>query len=305
MKKPSNLKPNKKQLLSEPIIGGHVGGGLRGSVKKALEIGAQSMQIFLGSPQSWKEPCPSSEDMEMFVNGVREHALGPVFVHGNYLVNVASSDPGNLAKSILNLKTNLHVADQIGAIGLIFHPGSAGTTAYKEALARVVSTLETVFDGYNGKCRLLLEVCAGQGQTIGKKFSQLKDIISAMGQDRRLGVCWDTCHLFNAGYDVGSDKGLAKTVDEFAELVGFDWLMAVHANDSKTALGMCRDRHENIGQGYIGEEAFARMLNHPDLRGLPWMLEVPGMEKKGPDRANIEILRRLAGIKPLPKKTSD
>lgn len=294
--KNTTTKISKKQL-AEPLIGGHVGGGIKGSVKKALEIGAQSMQIFLGSPQSWKEPNHTFDDLQLFRSSVKQHALGPVFVHGNYLVNVATANPDNLKRSVQNLRLNLDIADSIGAKGVIFHPGSAGQDTYKDALTRVIKALEIVFDGYKGDCRLLLEVCAGQGQTIGKKFSELHDIMNALGNDPRLAVCWDTCHLFNAGYDLASAEGLKKTSDEFEKLVGFEWLLCVHANDSKTALGMKRDRHENIGCGYIGEEAFGRMLNHPNLRGLPWILEVPGMEKKGPDSQNIEILKRLAGMK--------
>lgn len=280
---------------STVIIGAHVTGGLKGAVKKALEIGAQTMQVFIGSPQTWKEPSPARADVSAFISGVKQHSLGPVFVHGNYLVNIASSSLENLSKSVSNLHTALRLSDDVGAQGLIFHPGSAGTVGYDEAIRRVLRSLELVLDGYNGRCRLLLEVCAGQGQTIGDRFSEFADILSAMGHDKRLGVCWDTCHLYNAGYDVASADGLEKTIDEFDRLVGFDWLFAIHANDSKTALGARRDRHENIGKGHIGRSGFKRMLRHPQLSGLPWILEVPGFDNKGPDKANIDILRELAG----------
>jgi len=116
-----------------------------------------------------------------------------------------------------------------------------------------------------------------------------------MGHDKRLGVCWDTCHLFNAGYDVSTADGLEKTIDEFDRLVGFEWLLAIHANDSKTPLGARRDRHENIGEGQIGSAGFRRMLRHQQLKTYPWILEVPGFDNKGPDKANIDILHRLAG----------
>lgn len=284
----------KKPAGAGPSIGAHVTGGMKGAVARALEIGARSVQIFIGSPQTWKAPSPQRADYDAFVQGVRAHALGPVFVHGSYLVNLASPSKVNLDKSVASLTAQLRMADEAGAEGLVFHPGSAGTASYDEALKRVLASLEAVLDGYTGRCRLLLEVCAGQGETIGDRFSEFADILGAMGYDRRLGVCWDTCHLFNAGYDVSTAKGLERTVDEFGELIGFDWLLCVHANDSKTPLGARRDRHENIGKGHIGEEAFARMLHHPRLRDLPWLLEVPGFEKKGPDAQNIRILQRLA-----------
>jgi deoxyribonuclease IV len=285
----------KKSTNADVIVGAHCKGGLKGAVASAEEIGAQSIQIFIGSPQTWREPSPAAEEIKGFHAGVMQKSLGPVFVHGNYLVNLASASLENMAKSVNNLHSALRLADRAGARGLIFHPGSAGQATYEDGLTRVLSALEHVLGDYSGECKLLLEVCAGQGQTIGDRFSEFKDILSAMGYDRRLGVCWDTCHLFNAGYDVASEEGLKKTVAEFADLVGFDWLYAIHANDSKTPLGARRDRHENIGQGHIGEDGFARMLHHPALRHLPWILEVPGFENKGPDRKNIDILRRLAG----------
>ncbi len=279
----------------EPLVGAHVKGGLTGAVASALAIGAQAMQIFIGSPQSWKEPAASHADLLGFVRDAKAHRLGPLFVHGNYLVNLASPSQENWRKSVENLSTALRIADRAGAAALIFHPGSARNAAAAEAMGRVIRALEVVLQDYQGRSRLALEVCAGQGQTIGNRFSQFAEIISAMGSDRRLAVCWDTCHLFNAGYDLSTADGLARTVDEFAELVGFDWLLAIHANDSKTPLGACRDRHENIGCGYIGEEGFRRMLHHPLLRPLPWILEVPGFDNKGPDGKNINILKRLAG----------
>lgn len=289
--------PAKKQTKAKAapvVVGAHCNGGIKGAIAKAEEIGAETIQIFIGSPQTWKEPSPAQQDIDEFKKNVKHQSKGPVFVHGNYLVNLASASLENLAKSVNNLHTALRMADRIGATGLVFHPGSAGQATYEEGLTRVLSALEHVLGDYTGECKLLLEVCAGQGQTIGDRFCEFKDIIQSMGNDKRLGVCWDTCHLFNAGYDVSTAKGLEKTVDEFATLVGFDRLHAIHANDSKTPLGARRDRHENIGKGYIGEDGFALLLNHPTLRHLPWILEVPGFAKKGPDRENIEILQRLA-----------
>jgi deoxyribonuclease-4 len=293
--KKSALKNNTATIDSVPMIGAHINGGLKSAVTKALEIGAQTIQIFIGSPQMWKTPHPHETEVKAFISGVRTNKLGPVFVHGNYLVNLAATSPDNLSKSIDNLRTVLNLSNLVGAEGVIFHPGSAGPAPYEEALKKVVSSLETVLDGYTGKCKLLLEVCAGQGQTIGDEFQEFKDILDAMGRDKRLGVCWDTCHLFAAGYDLSSAAGLRKTMSEFEALVGFDLLYAIHANDSKTPLGARRDRHENIGQGFIGEKAFSRMLTQPELRRVPWILEVPGLEKKGPDRPNIDLLRALAG----------
>lgn len=277
-----------------PVLGAHVHGGMKGGLAKAREIGAQVIQIFVGSPQMWKDAVVSDEEAAKFRCDLEAAQLGPVFVHGNYLVNLAAADRKNLDQSIGKMRKALFTADQIGAAGLIFHPGSAGQTSYPEALQRLLSSLQIVLADYGGNAKLILEVCAGQGQTIGARFSELADILHGLGNDKRLGICWDTCHLFAAGYDVATADGLKRTMEEFHACIGFEWLMAVHANDSKTPLGGRRDRHENIGKGFIGEAAFHRMLSQPELRTVPWILEVPGMEKKGPDKANMEILRRLA-----------
>lgn len=276
------------------LFGGHVNGGVKGSVSKAEEIGAQVMQIFLGSPQSWQDAAPLDKDVDLFVSQVKEKKLGPVFVHGNYLVNLASNDPTNLEKSIHKLRHTLFLSDRIRALALIFHPGAAGQTPKPEALKKVVASIKEVLKGYKGDTKLALEVCAGAGTTIGDRFSDLRTIIEQLKGDKRIAVCLDTCHLYAAGYDVSSAAGLKATIAEFEREVGFERLVAIHANDSKTPLGARKDRHENIGKGCIGEDGFRRMLQHKALRYVPWILEVPGFSEKGPDRENLEILRRLA-----------
>ena len=146
----------------------------------------------------WKEPNPAPADVAAFMECVKKAKIGPVFVHGNYLVNLASASEVNLAKSMDNLRRPVLLSDSIEASGLIFHPGSAGQASYDDALDKVLRSLHSVLSDYNGSCKLLLEVCAGQGQTIGDKFSEFGDIINRLDRDKRLGVCWDTCHLFNA-----------------------------------------------------------------------------------------------------------
>jgi deoxyribonuclease-4 len=285
---------SKAAKTAQVNVGAHCKGGLKGAVAHAREIGAQAVQIFIGSPQTWREPVPEPNHVKAFLEGIEEHELGPVFVHGNYLVNLASTSKDNLNKSVDNLAAALRLADMSGARGLVFHPGSALQSSYDEALGRVIKALEQVLSGYKGQCKLLLEVCAGQGQTIGARFVQFKDIFDAFGWDKRLGVCWDTCHLFNAGYDIATEKGLEQTIDEFDREVGFEWLYAIHANDSKNPLGARKDRHENIGEGHIGKSGFRRMLHHPQLKKYPWILEVPGFANEGPDKKNIDIMRTLA-----------
>lgn len=280
-----------------PIIGAHVTGGIKGGVAKGLQIQAQALQIFVGSPQTWRPPNPNVADVERFKSSVAEHHLGPVFVHAIYLVNLAAQNPDVYEKSVEALASQLHWTEAIGARGLIFHPGSAGSDSLEAAKERVVFALERVLDAYEGESKLLLETCAGQGATIGRRFADLADILASLSFDPRLGVCLDTCHVFNAGYELTTADGLQAMVEELDDTVGLERLYAIHANDSKTPLGAQVDRHENIGQGKIGEEAFARILRHPALKDQPFLLEVPGYDGEGPDLPNIQTLQRLASLK--------
>lgn len=284
-----------------PRIGAHVNGGIKGGVARALEIRAEALQIFVGSPQTWRPANPAPADVERFRQDVAAAGLGPVFVHGIYLINLAAERPEVYEKSIAALTSQTYWAGQVGAEGLIFHLGSAGSASYEVALERAIRGLERVLQDAEGPARIALEVCAGQGQTLGVRFQQLADVIGGLGGDARLAICWDTCHLYAAGYDIRTAEGLEATLEEMDRVLGLDRLVAVHANDSKNPIGSNLDRHENIGQGHLGEEAFARMLNHPALADVPFILEVPGFDGNGPDLQNIAILRRLAG-RPLPEE---
>ena len=276
-------------------IGAHVRGGVQGGVEHAREIGAETIQIFGGSPQTWRAPSHSDADVAAFREGVALHNLSPVFLHGVYVTNLASPKPSTFHMSISAVAGHLAWANRLGAAGLIIHPGSAGSDALDEALERVVKGVGRVLAQVDGPAQLLLECCAGQGATIGRSFAELEYVIHALDDDSRLGWVLDTCHVFNAGYDLTTKDGLHAMVAEIEATVGFERLKAVHANDSKTPLGAQVDRHENIGEGHIGREAFARLLQHPAFADVPMILEVPGYDRKGPDRANVERLRELAG----------
>ena len=278
-----------------PPIGAHVSGGVKGAVARARDIRAETLQIFVGSPQTWRPASIGEAEISEFRAQVAAAGLHPVFIHAIYLINLAAERPDIYERSIESLARQVAWAERLGAAGVIFHPGSAGSAPYAEALDRLVRALEQVLVRAEGDARILLEVCAGQGQTLGARFEQLADVLDALGGDSRLAICWDTCHLYNAGYDVSSPEGLERTVDEMDRVLGLDRLLALHANDSKHPLGSGRDRHENIGHGHIGEEAFARLLAHPALQQVPFILEVPGFDGNGPDLQNVQILRNLAG----------
>jgi deoxyribonuclease-4 len=278
---------------SRPLIGAHCAGGIRAALARAQTIGAECLQIFASAPQMWRAPSHKPEDVQSFVDGCQAAELGPVFLHSVYLLNLASPNPDNVAKSVQSIKDHLAWADRLCAEGLVIHIGSAGKEEYAVAEDRVVGALGSMLGEIDGKAQLLLETCAGQGATIGRSFDELGRIIKRLDGHPRLGVCLDTCHVFAAGYGIHEDGGVERMLSELDAAVGLDRLHCIHANDSKGAFGSNVDRHENLGNGQIGEAPFGQLLARPELADVPFILEVPGFDNDGPDRPNIDFLKRL------------
>ena len=276
------------------MIGAHVStsGGISKAVSRGAEIGCETIQIFGSSPQGWAfKPVPG-EEIEAFRQGVAEANLGPVFLHAIYLINLGTGKEDQLEKGIQSLINYMDLASDIGAAGVIFHPGSHGGAGYEAILPQTVSSIRRVLDQSPEGPRLVVENMAGMGQHIGAKFEDLGRILESVDSPR-LGVCLDTQHCFAAGYDMTTREGIEETVAEFDREVGAANLLAVHANDSKRPRGSGVDRHDNIGEGFIGEDGFAAIMENPVFRDVPFLLEVPGFEGKGPDVRNIQTLKNI------------
>jgi deoxyribonuclease-4 len=281
-------------------IGAHVSteGGLEKAVERAQAMGAETIQIFGAAPQSWRKKEYQAEEAEAFRRKAADADVQPVFIHGVYLVNLATSDPVGLERSVGSLIWSMDVCRQIGALGAIFHLGSHRGAGFEAVLPQVVSAVQRILEGSPGDTWLILENSAGMGGSVGSRFSELGIIMREVASPR-VKVCFDTQHAFAAGYDVATAQGLEASLAEFDEHVGLANLVAVHANDSKIPLAGGVDRHENIGEGLIGREGFKVIMGHPAFRDTPFLLEVPGFEKKGPDKENLDILleiRRELGL---------
>jgi deoxyribonuclease-4 len=275
-------------------IGAHVStaGGINKAVGRGVEIGCETIQIFGSSPQAWAfKPIPG-EEVEAFRQNAAEAGIGPVFLHAIYLVNLGTSKPDLLEKGIESLVHYMSLASDIGASGVIFHPGSHGGAGYEAIYPQTVSAIQRVLGRSPENSTLVLENMAGMGWHIGAKFGELGRILEGVGSPR-LRVCLDTQHCFAAGYDLTTSEGIEAMIAEFDQDVGAANLVAVHANDSKRVCGSGVDRHDNIGEGFIGEEGFAAIMANPAFREMPFLLEVPGFEGKGPDRQNIDILKSI------------
>lgn len=261
---------------------------------RARAIGAEAVQLFISAPQQWKLPADTDDQVQAFA-AARKAAGMPAFFHGVYLMNFGSQDDGILERSRASLKAYVHFAGRMGVSGTIFHVGSHLGAGFSETMvSRIAEMLrEVLLDEPDNPSLLILENNAGQGNCIGGKFSELGALIRALDNHPRVAVCLDTCHALAMGYALTNAAGCGEAMAEFDDEIGFDRLVAVHANDSKMPIGTFRDRHENIGEGHIGTDGFRALMSHAALREVPFLLEVPGFKGNGPDVKNVRRLKAI------------
>jgi deoxyribonuclease-4 len=264
-------------------------------VKKALDnavgMNADVVQLFVQSPRTWRFPNHKPEDLDAFRE--RHDELGiPALVHSLYLVNLAAPDDAVYQKSVDTMRSTVEAACAIGADGVVFHVGSHLGAGFDAGLERVVPALEQVLDRCNERTWVLMENSAGTGGTIGRSVDELAVIFDALGRHERLGLCLDSCHWYASGVDVTDPDALDGAIADVDERIGLDRVRALHANDSKTPLRSNRDRHDNIGDGLMGE-GLGVFLAHPQLQHLPAVLEVPGKDGHGPNAEEVQKLRDL------------
>lgn len=276
------------------IFGAHVStaGGIENAPGKAVEIGADAMQIFGSAPQSFQYTEPPTLSRELFKKRVKDGNIRPVFLHGVYLINLASENQTLVSLSVKSLIEYQKLAADIGALGTIFHLGSHKGRGLEAVLTQVIKACTKVIEGSPDDVFLIIENSAGTAGKIGGSFRELGEIIRGIASEK-IKVCLDTCHAFVSGYAIHQRGGLRKALVEFDREIGLERLICIHANDSKAPFMSAIDRHENIGQGYIGEKGFEIIVNHPKLKKLPFIIETPGFDQKGPDRKNLTILRSL------------
>ena len=246
----------------------------------------------------WRASSPGAEQIRLLRCARERLDLYPLVIHVNYLVNLASADPIIRPRSVASFRGECERAAAIGAEYLVLHPGSYKGQSLEEGIAAFALGLRDATEGAaRGGVTVLLENTVGCGAQIGGRFEELRAIRDLVGEltDVPVGYCLDTCHLLAAGYDVSSEGGLRDTIKRAERVLGMDNVKVIHANDSKMAVGSHVDRHANIGEGYIGDAGFRRMLAHPKLRRKPFILETP-VDREGDDRRNLEKLRDLASF---------
>ena len=267
-------------------------GDLAGTPARAKAMGAEALQFFAGSPRTFKMPVYAEEAAAAFRDAHTSIEM-PVFIHMMYLTAYGTPDAGLRRRSIDAAKQTMVNAEQLGVRGVVTHLGShkgAGTAAVIDDLRD--GLLEVIEQTENSM--LLLENSAGAGSNIGNSIDELALIYNALEHHPKVGFCLDTAHLFGSGYDIRTVDGWKAILDEFDSKIGLNKVGVFHLNDSKVELDSKKDRHENIGHGFIGEDGFKAILNEPRINDFYGLLEVPGLDRKGPDKANLDKLRELS-----------
>ena len=275
-------------------IGAHVSssGGIHTAIDRADAIGAESVQVFTQSPRTWRPTNHDPANLERFKERRAEAGIDGVLCHALYLCNLAAPNDDVYEKSVAALRNTMEVACAIDADAVVFHVGSHLGAGLDVGLERAVPAMEQVLELSSDTTWLLMENSAGAGGTIGRSIDELATIVDRLDRHPHLGICLDSCHLYASGYDVTDRTELDRVLEEVDGKIGLDRLKALHVNDSKTPLGSNRDRHDNIGEGLMGDK-LGTFLSHPALQGLPALLEVPGTDGHGPDKKQVQKLKRL------------
>jgi deoxyribonuclease-4 len=272
-----------------------IGGGVHRAIERSRSIECTAMQIFVKNNMQWFARPLERKEISAFLDHAQRAELQSAFAHANYLINLATTNPQFHANSLRALSEELVRADQLELPFLVLHPGAHLGAGDEAGLAKIVESIDRVFAALpkKTKTRLALETTAGQGSCLGHRFEHLAHIIANVHEPERLCVCLDTAHVFAAGYELTTEKATKRMFAEFDRIVGLERLAALHLNDSKTALGSRVDRHEHIGKGQIGLEAFRFIMREPRFRKIPKVLETPKGKELKEDVANMRTLRSL------------
>jgi deoxyribonuclease-4 len=276
------------------LIGAHVStaGGLVEAHRRGVERGCDAIQVFNQSPRMWRPTRWKPDDVAEFLELMKDGPIDSVTIHAVYLINPATKDREMRRKSADSLIHALRMGDEIRADGVVIHPGSTVGEPHEEALARAGQMFEHAL-AESDSCRLLLENTAGAGNTLGRSFRELRELVDLSGGHRRIGICLDSCHMLASGFDIRTADKLTEVLDSCGKLVGMRRLRCLHMNDSQAPLGSNRDRHAPPGDGELGPRGCGAFMSEPRFEKLPVLFEGPGVEGKAPAKVDIDRMREL------------
>jgi deoxyribonuclease-4 len=281
---------------SKILLGAHmsIGGGVHRAIERSCSIECTAMQMFVKNNMQWFARPLERAEIKAFLRHAQRKQIEAAFAHSSYLINLAAINPQFHANSLRALAEELTRADQLELPFLVLHPGAHLGAGEQAGIEKIVASIDAIWAVIpKVKTKIALETTAGQGSCLGDKFEQIAAIIENVREPERLCVCLDTAHVFEAGYNIGSEAGTKKTFREFDRVIGLDRLAALHLNDSKTGLGSRVDRHEHIGKGKIGLDAFRFIMRDRRFRKIPKVLETPKDKELTEDVINMKTLRGL------------
>lgn len=280
------------------LLGAHVStsGGVEKAPGNGVQLGCEAIQVFTKNQMQWRAKPLQPAEIEAYKTAFKNSGIQSAVSHDSYLINLGSPEEDKLKQSLAAFEDEVERCELLGIPFLVFHPGSHMGSGEKTGLQMIATSLNQVLEKKKGyKTVLLLETTAGQGSNLGYSFEQLAEILDLVKERERVGVCVDTCHVFAAGYDIRSQSAFEETFRHFDAAIGLKKIKAFHLNDSKKGLGSKVDRHEHIGEGAIGVEAFRLLLHDDRFQGLPMLLETPGGDAEY--EKNLKILKELRGKK--------
>lgn len=293
------MRGRPRERGGEPLLGAHmsIAGGLHRAIERGQALRCTAIQVFTRNNVQWRAAPLAAEDCARFRTAWRASGIGPVVAHANYLIDPASADERLAKLSLDGLITELRRAAALGITWVVLHPGAHGSAGEEAGLRRAAALVRAALDTTAGlPAGLLLETTAGQGTSLGHRFEHLAWLLDAIGVPERSGACFDTAHVFAAGYDLRTPGGYEAVMAEFDRTVGLGRIQAIHANDSQRELGSRVDRHAHIGKGQLGTTPFRLLMQDPRLAAVPKLIETPKGEagKRSWDARNLSLLRRLA-----------
>ncbi len=278
-------------------LGAHesVAGGLYRAYERGQQAGCDALQVWVKNGRQWNAPPLEKDEVQRFQDARQETGIQPVVAHAAYIINLASPKSALRQRSIAGLRLEVERCEALGVPYLVLHPGAHTGSGEEAGLRAIVASLRRVIAETSGySVQILLETMAGAGTKLGGTFEQLAYLLEAADRPTRVGVCFDTCHAFAAGYELRTPSGYAETMAVFDEVIGLEMLKVLHLNDSKHPLGSRKDRHAHIGEGELGLDGFRNVLQDPRLDGLPGILETPKSDDLHEDVENLRRLRALA-----------
>jgi deoxyribonuclease IV len=279
--------------MFDRLLGAHVStaGGLQKTVERAQVLGCNCIQIFASNPRGWQSTPTSESDAHTYQQAASTHGVKTLIIHAIYLVNLASPKEEVAEKSLASMQRDLMSAKRLGALGLVLHPGS--DLGDGQGVERLHKALKILLPSIPAGCRILLEGMAGTKNSIGD-LETIGRLSRELGD--KVGVCLDSAHLLAAGYDLPQTTGFKQLDLDIKKYIGYEKIGCIHLNDSKQPVGSHRDRHENLGEGFVGKAGLIHMLLHKPFAHLPFILETPGFDDQGPDQKNMQRMKQYVKV---------